>query len=38
MLDSIHHMTLKIPLNCIFGVNTLSFCHNIYHVVMEVIT
>ena len=27
MLDSINHMTLKLSLNHIFGVETLGFCH-----------
>ena len=38
MLDSIHHMTLELIKNRIFGVKTLRFCHLLCNVIMDVIT
>ena len=38
MLDSIHHMTLKLIKHRMFGVKTSSFGHLLRNVIMDVIT
>ena len=38
MLDSIHHMTLKILKNCIFGVKTSRFCLILRNLIMDAVT
>ena len=38
ILDSIHHMTLKLHKNHIFGVKTSRICHVLRTVIMDVIT
>ena len=38
MLDSIHHMTLKLIKHSIFGMKTSRFCHLLCNVIMDVIT
>ena len=35
MLDSIYDMTLKLLWNCISGVKTVYFSHNVRNVVMD---
>ena len=37
MLESIDHMTLRLHLNLISAIKTLSFCHFVRNVVMDVI-
>ena len=38
MLDSIYHMALRILRNLISEIKTLSVCHHVRNVVMDVIT
>ena len=38
MLDSIYHMTLRLLRNLISAVKTLTFCHYVCNVVMDIIT
>ena len=38
MLDSIHHMALKLLKNHIFGMKTSRCCHLLRSVIMDVIT
>ena len=38
MLDSVHHMALKLLKNRILGVKTSRFCHLLRNVIMDVIT
>ena len=38
MLDSIHHITLKLFKNHIFSVKSSRFCHLLRNVIMDVIT
>ena len=38
MLDSIHHMTLKLFKNRISGVKTSKFCHNLDNVRRDYVT
>ena len=38
MLDSIYHMTLRLLCNLISAVKTLSFCHYVRNVVMDIKT
>ena len=38
MLDSIHHMTLKLLKIAFFAVKKSRFCHHLRNVIMDVIT
>ena len=38
MLDSIYHMTLKLLINCIFGVKMTRFCHLLRNIITDIIT
>ena len=38
MLDSIYHMTLRLLLNFISGVNQIRFCHYVRNAVIHYIT
>ena len=38
MLDSIYHMTLRLPSNLISGVKKIRFCHYVRNIIMDIIT